>query len=421
MRIALFHNAPSGGAKRAIYEWTRRLAKNHAIDVYTLSTADHEFCDIRPYVAGYNISEFESNRLYESPFGRLNQLQRRRDLEKLTELSERIAKTIEIGRYDVFFAHTCQFTVIPTVLQFLETPSVYYLHEPFGQAFTRQISRPYVEQGRMRATLDRYDPLIKRYQQKLDAIQQDSVSRTSLLLANSRFTQKQMKRIFGVDTPVCHYGVNLDSFRPLSGVDKESFVVSVGELSPRKGFDFVVESVGRIPSDRRPQLKLACNRIELAELMYIQDLAEHCGVDLEVKSSLNSHDLAVLLNQAYLCAYAPVQEPFGLVPLEAMACGTPVVGVNEGGVKESVVHEQTGLLVDRNQDQFADALEQLILQPQLAKAYGQSGRKYVRQNWTWAQSTTKLEQHLEACTVVGKSSYDKLHESSARFESSNIS
>ena len=140
MRIALFHNLPSGGAKRAVYEWTRRLAKNHAIDVYTLSTADHDFCDIRPFISRHNITEFASNKLYDSPFGRLNQLQRRRDLEELTELSKQIAKAIDIGGYDVFFAHTCQFAVIPTVLQFLETPSVYYLHEPFGHAFTRRIS-----------------------------------------------------------------------------------------------------------------------------------------------------------------------------------------------------------------------------------------------------------------------------------------
>ena len=141
--------------------------------------------------------------------------------------------------------------------------------------------------------------------------------------------------------------------------------------------------------------------------MYIQNLAERSEVDLEVKSNLNSHDLAVLYNQAYLCAYAPVQEPFGLVPLEAMACGTPVVGVNEGGVKESVIHEQTGLLVDRDVDQFADAIQKLILHPKIADEYGQNARRHVQQNWTWSQSTEKVEKHLEVCAAKGHSAYDK--------------
>jgi glycosyltransferase involved in cell wall biosynthesis len=68
-------------------------------------------------------------------------------------------------------------------------------------------------------------------------------------------------------------------------------------------------------------------------------------------------------------------------------------------VTESVVHEKTGLLVDRDADQFADAIQQLMLQPQLAKAYGRAGRRHVQQNWTWTQSTSKVEQHLEACAA----------------------
>jgi glycosyltransferase involved in cell wall biosynthesis len=104
-----------------------------------------------------------------------------------------------------------------------------------------------------------------------------------------------------------------------------------------------------------------------------------------------------------------------------MACGTPVVGVNEGGVKESVVHEQTGLLVDRDADRFADAIKKLILNPRLAKAYGQSGRKHVQENWTWAQSTSKVEQHLQACAAAGNSSSIKIHRTPACCEANNPS
>ena len=73
MRIALFHNAPSGGAKRAIYEWTRRLTEHHQIDVYTLNSADHDFCDIRPFVQQYQVFDFAPRKLFNSPWGRLNQ------------------------------------------------------------------------------------------------------------------------------------------------------------------------------------------------------------------------------------------------------------------------------------------------------------------------------------------------------------
>ena len=98
-----------------------------------------------------------------------------------------------------------------------------------------------------------------------------------------------------------------------------------------------------------------------------------------------------------MCVYAPYMEPFGLVPLESMACGTPVVAVKEGGVKESVLHEETGLLVERNPEIFSEAILRLLQDPELTKTLGENGRQYVAQHWTWEQSTQKLESYLVEC------------------------
>jgi glycosyltransferase involved in cell wall biosynthesis len=401
MRIAIFHNTPSGGAKRAIYEWTRRLAQNHHIDVYTLSSADHNFCDIRPLVRQHRVFEFTPRSLFNSPWGRLNQYQRGRDLGELTRLGHQIAQEINAGHYEVVFAHTCLYTFIPAVLQFVQIPKIYYLHEPFGPKFIRPTQRPYLKDDKRRQFLNRFDPLIPLYRHRLAEIQRRSVQQTDLLLANSRFTQEQMKMAFGVDTPVCHYGVDCDSFYPMPDVYRENHLISVGELSPRKGFDFIVESLGLIPPDKRPRLKLACNSIQPLERTYIEDLAALYGVDLQILTNLNTAELAVEYSRAKLCVYTPVLEPFGLVPVEAMACGTAVVGVREGGVPESVVHEQTGLLVERNPAQFAAAVQHLLDNPTLALQYGHNGREHILRNWTWDSSVAQLESHFRACVAQG--------------------
>lgn len=402
MRIAVYHNLPSGGGKRALFEWTRRMADTHTIDVFSLSTADHDFCDLHPYARQYKVHEFAPRNLFKTPFGRLNQLQRWRDLGDLENLNRLIAGEINAGEYDILFANTCKFTFIPSLLQFIEIPSVYYLHEPFGIGFYRDFERPYISKSKGREFVNRFDPFIWLYQHRLRVLQERSVQKTKLLLSNSQFTRERIWSEFEVDAPFSPLGVDIDSFQPIHGSVRENFVVSVGEMSPRKGFDFVVESLGQIPADKRPALKLACNAINNDELGYIKLLAKDNGVDLEILTRLGINKLRLLYNRAQLCVYAPVTEPFGLVPLEAMACGIPVVGVQEGGVPESVVHQYTGLVVERDASKFGAAVQYLLENKNLIESYGRNGREHVIQNWTWDKSVSILTSYLEKCASLAQ-------------------
>ena len=99
-------------------------------------------------------------------------------------------------------------------------------------------------------------------------------------------------------------------------------------------------------------------------------------------------------NSAMVTLYAPIMEPFGFVPLESMACGTPVVGVREAGVRESVADGASGLLVDRELAEFARAVEALLSDPDRAAGMGRRGRAWVQEHWTWDQTLARLERYL---------------------------
>ena len=110
MKIALYHNLPSGGAKRSLYETVRRLTADYHNDVHTLSTADESFCDLRPFVNKYEMVTFKPSCLFSSPLGRLNQVQRWRDLYRLDQLARRIADEIDTqlsARVHLTSAQTC--------------------------------------------------------------------------------------------------------------------------------------------------------------------------------------------------------------------------------------------------------------------------------------------------------------------------
>jgi glycosyltransferase involved in cell wall biosynthesis len=193
--------------------------------------------------------------------------------------------------------------------------------------------------------------------------------------------------------------VDTDVFRPgLGNGDGKShnYVLSVGAIQSHKGYKFLIESIGRIPEFVRPSLHLVGNMENPGYQDYLQILAIENEVNLQIEVDVSQDILVRRYNEAMLVAYAPFNEPFGLVPLEAMACGKPVVGINEGGVKETVIHKSTGLLVERNPRSFGEAIRSLLEDRALIELYGTNGRKHVLENWSWEKATSDVEKHLSS-------------------------
>ena len=92
--------------------------------------------------------------------------------------------------------------------------------------------------------------------------------------------------------------------------------------------------------------------------------------------------------------YAPRLEPFGLAPLEANACGIPVLAVAEGGVRETVIDQVNGLLVDSHPAAMGAAIQRLRGDPAFARRLGDAGRAAVETKWGLEQAIDRLEQHL---------------------------
>lgn len=393
MKIAVYHNLPSGGGKRALYEMTRRLAQRHEIDVYTLATAEHDFCDLRPHAGRHVIWPFQPLPLARRPFGRLNQGIRSADLRRLDTLQRQIAAQIDGGDYDVVFAHNCQFGQSPGLLKYLRTPSVYYCQEPPRLLYEPPVERPYNRFSKAQDLGNRLDPLPGLYRRTLRRLDRDNVRAASVVLVNSHYSRETLFRTYGIFAHIGRLGVDSERFRPL-GLEKQHRVVSVGALTPRKGFDWVIASLARIEAGQRPALTIVSNFTDPAEKAYLHELAQRGAVEVEFRAGVSDDELVASYNRALLTVYAPVMEPFGFVPLESMACGTPVVGVREAGVRETIVHEATGLLVERDPEYFAAAIAGLASDPNRRASLGQQGRTYVQAEWSWDRSVQAVESHL---------------------------
>lgn len=397
MKIAIFHNLTSGGAKRSLYEIVRRICDRNQIDIYTLQTANHDFCDIRPYVNSHKIYPFQPGKLFHSPFGRLNALIRTLDLVKLRELGKFIAKDIEQNKPDLVFFEPCQFENAPSVLRYIhDLPTVFYCHEPYRILYEEQPPRPYYKnKSAFRRVADSIDPFLFLYNKLLRKNDFQNIRHAGSVFVNSNYTKKQVERIYGIEAIVSYLGVDTDKFHPLANVQKSTFILSVGSLTPLKGFDFIIRSLALLPPDKRVPLVISSNFTNDEELNFLTDLAKTKNVQVYFMSNISDDKLVELYNSATLTAYTPYREPFGLVALESMACATPVVGVREGGLLETVQDQVTGRLVERNESIFSHSIMDLLQNPLKAREYGNKSLQDVKEKWSWSASIQKIQENFE--------------------------
>lgn len=164
--------------------------------------------------------------------------------------------------------------------------------------------------------------------------------------------------------------------------------VAVSRLVPRKGLAEVIRAVAPL-SDVELVVAGGPPRAALADdpdfrRLCAIALAEGIADRVTFLGGLDQAGVARLLRSADVFVAAPWYEPFGIAPVEAMACGTPVVGTAVGGLLDTVVDEQTGLLVPpRSVEHLSDAIRRLIVDQRLRKALGAAGARRAPRTYGW--------------------------------------
>jgi D-inositol-3-phosphate glycosyltransferase len=187
-------------------------------------------------------------------------------------------------------------------------------------------------------------------------------------------------------------GVDLSLFTPGDGRERRDparrRVVSIGRLVERKGVGNVVEALAAVPG---AELVIAGGPVatELAadpEVRRLRSVARGVGVEDRVTfvGRLGRQQVPALLRSADVAVSVPWYEPFGIVPVEAMACGVPVVASAVGGMIDTVVDGVTGVHVPpRDPDALAGALDRLLDRPGLRRRLGRAGAVRARERYGW--------------------------------------
>lgn len=215
-------------------------------------------------------------------------------------------------------------------------------------------------------------------------------------------------KAMGIDTgkiSIAPCGVDLDFFSadgPTAVRTASHRILSVGRLVPRKGVDLVIRSLPYLRESGFDDVELLIvggggdSGVLDAdpEVRRLLDLAAELGVadQVRLQGQVARGEMPGIFRSADAVVCAPWYEPFGIVPLEAMACGVPVVAAAVGGLRDTVVDHGTGLHVPpRDPEAIASALAMLLRSRSLRAELGNAGKVRARTRYSWDRVAAETE------------------------------
>lgn len=251
------------------------------------------------------------------------------------------------------------------------------------------------------------------------AVERRTMSEATAIVAASPQEKTQMIGLYGaaaerISTIPC--GVDINLFQPTPsklararlGLPNKRLIVFVGRMQPFKGTDLLLQALALLDGRHDYELLVIGGELdEDGELARLRALAEELGIDARVAflGAKPQSELPLYYSAADVCVVPSYHESFGLVAMEALACGTPVIGSRVGGLPSVIRDGENGLLVkSRSAQSFADSIDELLSDDILHQNLRAAARPSV-QHLTWravADRTLEVYDDLASATPAAQ-------------------
>ena len=301
----------------------------------------------------------------------------------------RLSKTLKKNDAKIIFNHSLAIYWGAAYKIFhKETIIVNYFHD---------LGMPYFDDKEELEGLLRFSKLILRIVSPIFKILNKLVIKQSdFIISNSNFTASEIQKKYGKKTDIIIYpAVNYDTFKPTK--EKVECIYTLGRLEKIKKIDLIIKSFATYTQkydDENLKLLIIGAGIEESKL---KSLCE----SLHVKKRVAFHkdcspaEVAEIAGKSRLGLFFRKNEPFGIAAVESMACGTPILGINSGGIAETVVNGETGVLIAADKDMIADKIHFLLQNKKILTEYSQNAVKHVKNSFDWNIEARKLSIFLK--------------------------
>ncbi len=269
--------------------------------------------------------------------------------------------------------------------------SHYWLSAWVGQRLSENLDIPHIVTFHTLALIKMQSRAGEVEPEEREAVERESMATAQRIVAFSNHERDAMERLYGADRSrisLAPCGVDLTKFRPMDqdearkqlGLNGEKVLLYVGRVEPLKGLDLLVEAAAQMETDETGirMMVVGGGGPGEPETDRVKRLAKERQVDglIDFVGRVDHDELPLYYNAADVCVVPSYYESFGLVALESMACGTPVVASRVGGLPTIVQHGRTGYLKSwRCPEAFANSVEMIISSAGLQESLGTAARR----------------------------------------------
>ncbi|MEW6102608.1 MAG: glycosyltransferase [bacterium] len=188
-------------------------------------------------------------------------------------------------------------------------------------------------------------------------------------IANSHYIKERIKRYYNRDAVCIYPPIDIERFE--IGEKKDNFFITGGRLVPYKRFDLVINAFS----------KLSLPLLVFGDGPCIKDLKDRAGKNIEFLGWQDEDRLKEYLKKARAFVFAGIED-FGILPVEAQACGTPVIAYGEGGLKETVILYKTGVFFyEQKEEALISAIKEFNKREFLPKIIRENAERFGRERF----------------------------------------
>jgi len=227
-------------------------------------------------------------------------------------------------------------------------------------------------------------------------LDQGVVRNIEKILTNSYNTRSRVIKYYGrKDASVLGGGIDCKEYK--NGGDKKYFFYP-SRISPNKRQEYAIRAFNHFKRQVKGYKLVIAGSVSQDSLYYsyykkIVALADAVG-DVAIMANPDDTTVRHFYSNCTAVLYTPLNEDYGLVPLEAMASSKPILAVNEGGPKETVENGKTGMLVN-SAEELGNAMKEVAENPSLASELGRNGRMRVMKNYSWSGFFKEFDKALQ--------------------------